>query len=111
MWKMNHPDDIRRYNENIVQRYTRDGITFDRAIRHSIDDVPAVWNHHEFGIVEDSGNTITYRELHKFRMLNYNEMLRFFREAGFSDVKCFGEFTTREEVGGQSKRLVFVAVK
>jgi len=99
------------YKENIVQSYTRDGIVFERAIRHSMDDVPAIWNHHEFGIIEDSGRTITYRELHKFRMLNYNEMQRFLREAGFSDVKCFGEFTAREEVGSQSKRLVFVAVK
>ena len=44
-------------------------------------------------------------------MLNNNEMCRFLHEAGFHEVRCFGEFTAREEVKTNSKRLIFVAVR
>ncbi|MFC1714327.1 class I SAM-dependent methyltransferase [Candidatus Poribacteria bacterium] len=99
------------YKENVVERCVKNGITFEWAVRHSVDSVPAIWNHHEFGIITDSGETITYRELHRFRMLNYNEMRRFLGEAGFSDIRCFRDFADRSEIGNRSKRLIFVAVK
>jgi SAM-dependent methyltransferase len=99
------------YMENLVNHYTRDGIMYRQAIRHSVDDVPAIWNHYEFGIIEDNGEIITYDELHRLRMLNYNEMQRFLGEAGFSEIRCFGDFADREEIGSQSKRFIFAAVK
>lgn len=108
---MNFLSLLGRYKETMVERCVKDGITFEWAIRHSVDDVPAIWNHHEFGIIEDNGKTITYREVHRFRMLNYNEMRRFLCEAGFSDIRCFGNPVDREEVGSQSIRLLFAAVK
>lgn len=99
------------YKEDIVEIYSRDGVKIERAVKHSIEDVPAIWNHHEFGVIEDNGETITYRELHRFRMLNYNEMCRFLDEAGFDEIRCFGGVVAREEVKTNSKRLIFVAVK
>lgn len=108
---MNFLSLLGRYKENVVENYTRDGVSFERAIEHYIENVPAIWHHREFGIIRDGEETITYNELHKFRMLNYNEMRNFLYEAGFSNVKCFGKFTDGEEVESQSKRLVFVAIK
>ncbi len=108
---MNFLSLLGRYKEDIVEIYSKDGVKIERAVKHSIEDVPAIWNHHEFGVIEDSGETITYRELHRFRMLNYNEMCRFLNEAGFHEIRCFGEFTAREEVKTNSKRLTFVAVR
>jgi SAM-dependent methyltransferase len=99
------------YKEDIVDTYSRDGVKIERAVKHSVEDVSAIWNHHEFGVIEDDGETITYRELHRFRMLNYNEMCRFLHEAGFDEIRCFGEFVAREEVKTNSKRLIFVAVR
>ena len=78
---MNFLNLMGRYKENLVEKYTKDGIAMERAIRHSVEDLPAIWNHHEFGIVEDDGKVMTYHELHRFRMLNYNEMRRFLFEA------------------------------
>lgn len=108
---MNFLSLLGRYKENVVERRVKDGVTFEWAVRHSVDDVPAIWNHHEFGMITDNGKTITYRELHRFRMLNHNEMWRFLSEAGFCEIRCFGEPDAREEVKSQSKRLVFVAMK
>jgi SAM-dependent methyltransferase len=108
---MNFLSLLGRYKEDIVKIYSKDGVKIERAVKHSVEDVPAIWNHHEFGVIEDSGETITYLELHRFRMLNYNEMCRFLNEAGFNEIRCFGEFTAREEVKTNSKRLIFVAVK
>lgn len=99
------------YKEDIVEIYSKDGVKIERAVKHSVEDVPAVWNHHEFGVIENDDETITYRELHRFRMLNYNEMCRFLNEAGFDEIRCFGGFAAREEVKTNSKRLIFVAVK
>jgi len=107
---MNFLSLLGRYKENVVEIYTKDGVDFERAIKHSIENVPAIWNHHEFGIIEDGSKTTTYRELHRFRMLNYNEMRNFLYEAGFSEVRCFGDSTSREEAEGSSKELIFVAV-
>jgi len=108
---MNFLSLLGSYKENLVERYAKDGITMERAIKHSVEDVPAIWNHQEFGIVEDNGEILTYHELHRFRMLNYNEMRRFLNEVGFTSAKCFGEFVAREEVKSNSKRLIFVVVK
>ena len=108
---MNFFSLLGRYKENVVESYIKNGVKFERAVKHSVEDVPAIWNHHEFGIIEDSGKISTYRELHRFRMLNHNEMRRFLREAGFRETRCFGQFTAREEVKSNAKRLIFVAVK
>ncbi len=108
---MNFLSLIGRYKENIVGKHTKDGITMDVAVKHSIEDVPAIWNHYEFGIIDDNSKITTYRELHKLRMVNYNEMRRFLFEAGFSAVKCYGDFTAREEVKSNSNRLIFIGIK
>lgn len=108
---MNFLSLIGRYKENIVGRHIKDDITMDVAVNHSIEDIPAVWNHYEFGIIDDNGKISTYRELHRLRMANYNEMRRFLFEAGFSKVKCFGDFTARKEVKSNSNRLIFAAIK
>ena len=108
---MNFLSLIGRYKENLVTKYTKDKITIDVAVKHSIEDIPAIWNHYEFGIIDDNGKIITYREFHKLRMVNYNEMRKFLFEAGFREIKCFGDFTDREEVKSNSKRLIFVAIK
>jgi SAM-dependent methyltransferase len=108
---MNFLSLLGRYKEDIVRTYSKDGVKIEQAVKHSVEDVPAIWNHHEFGVIEDSGETITYRELHRFRMLNYNEMCRFLHEAGLHEIRCFGEFVAREEVKTNSKRLIFVAVR
>jgi len=98
-----------RYRENIIEHQSKNGLTFKWAIRHSVEDLPCIWNHEEFGIIEDGGETMTYKELHRFRMLNYNEMRRFLSESGFQEIRCFGEFTAREEAKSNAKRLIFVA--
>lgn len=108
---MNFLNLMGRYQENLVEKYNKDGITMERAIKHWVEDVPGIWNHQEFGIVQDKGETMTYHELHRFRMLNYNEMKGFLNAAGFTKIKCFGEFVAREEVKSNSKRLIFVAIK
>lgn len=108
---MNFLSLLGRYKENIVESYSKDGIKVELAISHSIEDVPAIWNHQEFGIIDDNGEIITYHEFHRFRMLNYNEMRRFLSEAGFCEIRCFGEFVAREETKSNSKRLIFVATK
>ena len=108
---MNFLSLLGRYKEDIVEHQTWYGLKIDRAIKHSVEDVPAIWNHREFGIIEDSSTKTTYSEHHRFRMLNYNEMTRFLMEAGFSEIKCFGNFDDREEVKSNSKRLIFAAVK
>lgn len=108
---MNFLSLLGRYKESRVEHYSKNGINFKRAIEHSVEDVPAIWNHREFGIIGDNGETTTYHELHRFRMLNYNEMRRFLREAGFREIRCFGEFVAREEAKSNAKRLIFVAVK
>ena len=57
------------------------------------------------------GEVETYREIHRFRMLNYNEMKRFLFEAGFCEVKCFGSYLDRDAAESQARRLIFAAVK
>jgi SAM-dependent methyltransferase len=108
---MNFLSLLGRYKESRVEHYSKNGIDFKRAIEHSVEDVLAIWNHREFGIIKDDGETTTYHELHRFRMLNYNEMRRFLTEAGFHQIRCFGEFIAREEAKSNAKRLIFVAVK
>jgi len=108
---MNFLSLLGRYKETIVENYSKNGKNFKRATKHSVEDVPAIWNHSEFGIIEDNGETTVYDELHRFRMLNYNEMRRFLHEAGFREIRCFGEFVAREEVKSNARRLIFVAVK
>ena len=108
---MNFLSLLGRYKESIVKSYSKNGVSFRQAIRHSVEDVPAILNHREFGIIEDNGQTTTYHELHRFRMLNYNEMRRFLTEAGFHEIRCFGEFVAREEVKSNAKRLIFVGIK
>jgi ubiquinone/menaquinone biosynthesis C-methylase UbiE len=107
---MNFLNLMGRYKENLVEKHTKDGINMERAIKHSIEDVPAIWNHQEFGIVEDNGEIMTYHELHRFRMHNYNEMRRFLLDVGFSKIRCFGDFTARKEVKSNSTRLLFIAM-
>jgi SAM-dependent methyltransferase len=108
---MNFLSLLGRYKENIIRNYSVDGIKIKQAIEHSVDNVSAIWNHREFGIIEKEGETFTYEELHRFRMLNYNEISNLLGEAGFSEIRCFGEFTAREEAKENAKRLILVAVK
>lgn len=108
---MNFLSLLGRYREGVVGRQAKDGVVCENAIKHSIEDLPAIWNHDEFGIINDNGIEITYHERHSLRMVNYNEMKRFLKDAGFRDIKCFGEFTDREEARISARRLILVAVK
>ncbi|MBD3183856.1 methyltransferase domain-containing protein [Candidatus Poribacteria bacterium] len=108
---MNFLSLLGRYKENVVEEYTKNCISFERAIRHYIDNVKAIWTHKEFGIIRDNDKEIYYHETHKFRMINYNEMYKLISEAGFSNIKCYGEFISQEEAKNSAKRLIFVAVK
>jgi hypothetical protein len=38
-------------------------------------------------------------------------MKRFLRDAGFRDIKCFGDFTDREEAKTNARRLILVGVR
>ena len=108
---MNFLSLIGRYREEVVGRQIKDGVVCETAIKHSIEDLPAIWNHDEFGIINDNGKEITYHEQHRLRMVNYNEMKRFLRDAGFRDIKCFGDFNDREEAKTNARRLILVAVR
>ena len=108
---MNFLSLLGRYKESIIRSREENGVSFKQAVRHSVENVPGIWNHYEFGVIENDGQTVTYHELHKFRMLNYNEMRRFLNEAGFTEIRCFGEFAAREEVGSNARRLIFAAIK
>jgi ubiquinone/menaquinone biosynthesis C-methylase UbiE len=108
---MNFLSLIGRYREEVVGRQIKDGVVCETAIKHSIEDVPAIWNHDEFGIINDNGREITYHEQHRLRMVNYNEMKRFLSDAGFRDIKCFSEFTDREEAKTNARRLILVGVR
>ena len=100
-----------RYREEVVGRQIKDGVVCETAIKHSIEDVPAIWNHDEFGIINDNGKEITYHERHRLRISTYNEMRRFLSDAGFREIKCFGDFNDREEAKANARRLIFVAVR
>jgi len=108
---MNFLSLIGRYREEVIGRQIKDGVICETAIRHSIEDLPAIWNHDEFGIINDNGTEITYHEQHNLRMVNYNEMRRFLKDAGFRDIKCFGDFTDREEAKTNARRLILVGVR
>ena len=45
------------------------------------------------------------------RMLTYPEISRFIRDAGFVDVKCFGNFTNLAEAEDRAERLILVCKK
>jgi len=105
---MNFLSLIGRYREEVVGRQIKDGVICETAIKHSIEDVPAIWNHDEFGIINDNGREITYHEHHRLRMVNYNEMKRFLRDAGFQDIKCFGNFNDREQAKTNARRLILI---
>ena len=108
---MNFMSLLGGYKENMVNHYSRDGVSYMQAISHSVENVPGIWNHREFGVIEDSGRTLTYDELHQLRIVNYNEMRRLFQETSFREVRCFGDFADREEIKNNAKRLLFVATK
>jgi len=108
---MNFLSLLGRYKENIVNQYSRDGVKYTQAISHSLENVPGIWNHREFGVIEDNGKTLTYDELHRLRMVNHNEMRLLFQKTNFREVRCFGNFADREEIKSNSNRFIFVAVK
>lgn len=108
---MNFLSLLGTYKENLIKTYDKNGVSIKQAIKHWVEDVPGIFDHDEFGVIEDNGKIITYHELHRFRMLNYNEMRRFLHEAGFCKVKCFGNLIDREEVSTNARRLIFVVVK
>jgi len=106
---MNFLSLLDRFREEVVGRQIKDGVVCETAIKHSVENVPAIWNHDEFGIINDNGTEITYHEQHRLRMVNYNEMKRFLKDAGFQNIKCFSEFTDREEAKTNARRLILVA--
>lgn len=108
---MNFLSLLGRYKESMIRTYEEDGVSLKQAVSHSVQDVPGIWNHYEFGVIENGGETVTYHELHRFRMLNYNEMRRFLNEAGFTEIRCFGEFAAREEAKNNARRLIFAVIK
>lgn len=102
---------IGRFREYAVQHGGADGVSFQRVVTHTFDDVPGIWYHDEFNTIVENGQTTAWREVHTLRMLTYHEMHRFLQDAGFSNIKCFGSFTDREEVKKSARRLIFVALK
>lgn len=99
------------FQETEVQKHQRCGITVERTLKNSIDEINAVWNQQEYVIIDDGNSKISHHELHPIRLLTYPEVSYLARETGFAESKCFGDFEKREEAETQAARLIVVATK
>lgn len=100
------------FQETEVQKYQRGGITVERTLKNSIDEINALWHQDEYVIIDDGDSKISHRELHlPVRLLTYPEVSYLAREAGFAESKCFGDFERREKAETQAARLIVVATK
>lgn len=102
---------INRHNDFEIRHWEKDNIRIQATSKRRLDEINAVLLHDIFWVVDDNGKISTYRELYKFRIITYNEMRRLLEEIGFSEIKCFDEFTARTEVKDKATKLIFVAVK
>lgn len=94
-----------------VQTHQRDGVTVKRTLKHSIDEINAIWHQDEFVTIDDGEHSASHHELHSVRMLTYPEVSHLLKEAGFAESKCFGSFTQRKEAKESAARLIVVATK
>lgn len=94
-----------------VQTHHRDGVTVTRTLKHSIDEINAIWYQDESVTIDDGENSVSHHELHSVRILTYPEMHHLLKDAGFAESKCFGGFTQRKEAQEEAARLIVVATK
>ncbi|MFQ6042348.1 MAG: class I SAM-dependent methyltransferase [Candidatus Poribacteria bacterium] len=94
-----------------IQTHQRDGVTVTRTLKHSIDEINAIWHQDEFVTIDDGENSVSHHELHSVRILTYPEVNHLLKDAGFSESKCFGDFKQRQEAKGEAARLIVVATK
>ncbi len=100
------------FQETEVQEYENGGITVERTLKNSIDEINALWHQDEYVIIDDGDSRINHRELHlPVRLLTYPEVRYLANEAGFAESKCFGDFEKREEAKTQAARLIVVTIK
>ena len=86
-------------------------VIYRRGQEHSIQkrmDLPPIV---QLVVLDDGGKISTCRELHIMRMLTYPEISRLIRNAGFLDVKCFGDFSGLAEAEDKAERLILVCKK
>ena len=83
------------FQETEVQKHQHRGITVERTLKNSIDEINAVWNQEEYVIIDDGEERISHHESHPVRLLTYPEVSFLAEEAGFADSKCFGDFEKR----------------
>jgi SAM-dependent methyltransferase len=100
-----------RFVETYNESYEKDGYKVLRTCRHTIENVPGIWIHDEFAIIDDNGRIETIHEVHRLRISTCNEMRRFLKEAGFSVVRILSGAQDREEADKNANRPIFVAIK
>jgi ubiquinone/menaquinone biosynthesis C-methylase UbiE len=84
---------------------------FQRAIRHTFEDVTQLFYHDEFATVVENGEAQHWRERHTLRMFTHNEMKHFLQDAGFKHMQCFGTYTDRQAGPKNARRLLLTALK
>lgn len=94
-----------------VQTHQRDGVTVKRTLKHSIDEINAIWQQDESVTINDGEHSVSHHELHFIRILTYPEVNHLLKDAGFAESKCFGSFTQRKEAQEKATRLIVVATK
>jgi SAM-dependent methyltransferase len=100
-----------KFVESYNETYEKDGFRVLRTCRHAIENVPGIWVHDEFSLIDDGGRIETVHEVHRLRISTCNEMRRFLKDAGFSEVRILGGVEEKEEAGKNAGRPIFVAVK
>ena len=99
---------IGKFREITVEHHQEGQLSIQRTFKHTLDEVRSLWYQNEF-VIADDGNTIsTCCELHIMRMLTYPEISRLIRDAGFVDIKCYGNFTDLVEADDKAERLILV---
>lgn len=99
---------IGKFREITVEHHQEGQLSVQRTFKHTLDEVRALWYQDEFVIADDGDVISTCRELHIMRMLTYPEISRLIRDAGFVDVKHFGNFTDLAEAEDRAERLILV---
>lgn len=100
-----------RFKDSEVTTHEKDTIRILRILRHTVDDVDAMFIHDETSLVEQDGCVKTFHMTIPLRMYTRHEIERLLREAGFETVHCFRGWQDRKEEGKKTFHMVFVAKK
>jgi SAM-dependent methyltransferase len=99
------------FRDSEVTTHERGEVRIVRILRHTIEDVDALFIHDETTLVEEKGKVKTYHTTIPLRMYTRYETERLLKEAGFDAVHCFRGWQDRSEAGKHAFHLVYVAKK